>query len=100
MNLDIQTQWETDNKSMLTNLSCLLLARACEACGQPSVHWNKVKFPVKYIEDLSASGVVINHRPFGSPNDYLLLLTCIEAGVEKMFRWHSKVAEKLEERIG
>lgn len=93
-----QFKWEYDNKTDFANMANLLLVKACEACGEICVDWDKLTLPIKRIEDLHSSDAILDNRPFVNSSDSSAMINCIQTGVEKMFTWYSDIAKELEAR--
>lgn len=87
LNMDIQYnyEWDSTARMPMLKMNLLLLAKACEACGQPAINWGKVAFPVKEWQDVVDSGAIINHSPFMNLRDIAAVGECRGTGVETMF---------------
>ena len=82
INMDKQLNHDRDigNHGFLRD--ALLLARACEVCGQGCIYWNKVTFPVKSQRQLAESNAIKRLPP---PPDSLQMKRCVVNGVQAMY---------------
>lgn len=85
LNMDSQFNYERDNNTRLVTISHLLLAKACEACGQSCINWGKVVFPVREWQALVDAGAIINDPISENYRDLIAFRTVEVTGIETMF---------------
>ncbi len=99
MNMDIQFNWDLDKETRTGGsrigllIYPLLLAKACEACGQRCVDWSRVTFPVDSHQQLVDEGAIVNGRPFSSFEEWVILISRVFAGVQGMFRYYRETVK-------
>lgn len=77
VNLDVEFNYDTGNAKRICYYYTLLAARAGEACGQPSIDFSKISYPVV---DLTC---LINNAPAGSladPKELEAIALSLKAG--------------------
>lgn len=89
LNMDGQYNYECDTSSRMPMLKMngLILAKACEACGQPAINWSKVTFPVREWQEIVDSGAVINPSLFVNLREVVALGECRVTGVQMMSKY-------------
>jgi len=99
MSMDMQFNWDCDKetqtgeKRLMTKTASLLLAKACEACGQRCVDWSRVTFPVESHQQLYDANAIVNGRPFSAVEEWPLLSLWVDAGVDLMFSYYRETEE-------
>ena len=87
LNMDSQYnyEWDSSARMKMLKMNWLILAKACEVCGQPAINWSRVVFPVKEWQEVVDSGAIIDHSPFMNLRDMVAVGECQVTGVETMF---------------
>jgi len=100
LNMDIQYNYDWANKTKrmpMFKWSSLVLAKACEACGQPAINWSRIAFPVKEWQEVVDAEAIIDHRPFIDYRGTVALRICEVTGVEtisKYFKEHTNILKE------
>jgi len=96
LNMNSQFNYERDKNTRLVTWAYLLLAKACEACGQSCINWSRVVFPLKEWQALVDTGAIINDPIAGNHRDLIAFRTVEVTGIETMFntlKTHVKMDE-------
>lgn len=88
LNMDLQWNWENGTGAQPSTYAALLLARALDACGRPSVDWNKVVFPVGSVQQLLDAGAMLDTQVLEDSQVMPSVLACAEEGVRAVRRYH------------
>lgn len=88
MDMDMQFNYDLDVKKSTWLGNALLLARACEACGQRCVDWNKVTFPATTQAQLLEANAIFT---LPMPGDVLEMKVSILHGIGTMREMFEKL---------
>ena len=88
--IDMDRQWNQENDSGGPPLTYagLLLSKALDACGQRSMEWGRVVFPVESMRQLLGRNAILDPRLLEDGQRLLAVMNCLEQGVRSVKRYH------------
>ena len=66
----------------------LLLSKALDACGQRSMEWGRVVFPVESMQQLLGRNAILDPRLLEDGQRLLAVMNCLEQGVRSVKRYY------------